>query len=192
MYFIPWEAGSRPVAVKCYQMVNSLCHLLPHPPHPIPVQLWLLSNISKVEIRTLKEILNTFPSQNEGHFATEQAESWKNPLAQEQYNLILVGPKMGEWRWIPENTNSKSSWANSTTIIGKVIRSACQDFSCVLGTKASAFGRCVFHGLSSTWIPKHEYLCAIFDSFQDGGEVWPILWAMLPALCHDPVPWNNF
>lgn len=83
----------------------------------------------------LKEILNIFPSQSEGYFATEQAESWKHPLAQEQYNL-LGGLKMGEWEWILENPSEKSSWANSTTTIGKVIRSVCQDSWLVLGTQA--------------------------------------------------------
>lgn len=31
------------------------------------------------------------------------------------------------------------------------------------------------------------YLCAVLDSFQNGGEVGAILGAVLPALSHDPI-----
>lgn len=72
--FLFWEVGSRPVAIKCYWMVNSLCRFIP-PLHSITIQLQLLSNIRQGQNMDLERDLSTFPSQNEGHFATEQAES---------------------------------------------------------------------------------------------------------------------
>lgn len=53
--------------------------------------------LGKVKVWTFADT-KTFLSQKEGHFATEQAVNWKQPLAQEQYNLILVGLKIGELR----------------------------------------------------------------------------------------------
>jgi len=43
-------------------------------------------------------------------------------------------------------------------------------------------------GISIYIITVGQYLRAVLNSFQDGREVWPVFWAVLPALRHDAVP----